>query len=874
MKYRQSPGAGSWRRLAVVFLLGLLTVASLPKAAGRVPTQPTPTGKHIDRGLVGLKLQLRKLPTTASVLHIGAHPDDEDSALIARLARGDGARVAYLSLTRGEGGQNILGTEQGTALGVIRTEELHQARAIDGGEQFFTRAFDFGFSKTLKETEAKWTALHGPDAILMDMVRVIRDFKPLVIVSRWGGTPRDGHGHHQYCGFLTPQAFTKAGDPDWHPELGPAWQAQKLYVSADVAPPENTNPVLSIPTGVYDPLLGRTYFQIAMRGRSQHKSQEMGALEPDDERFSSVKLVESRVPTDPRAEISLFDGLDTSLQPLLPPDAPDELRQLMQSVEVTTKRLAETACATSEAIGPLATAYERLALCCQALNGQPTADQLKVKQAQVARAVMVAAGFYPAAVSDAATVTEGQVVTLTFSRPIKVEAPGGEGPPLVVGGVSEVINACQAVVEPRLTADGYWQSARITLPSTPVADLATGQWVTPIAHLRIRGQSYRLALPVEYRYADPIHGEVSSEVSLTPALSVRLTEALRLVSRASGRRALRVSVAVTNHTSQMRDGTLTLTAPDGWRVQPATVTLKLPSKSRQYAVFQVSPPVAVEDGRYPLTATVASGGSAYEHDVQTLTYPHIQTRRLYPRAQGLIVIADVNVAPVTVGYVMGSGDRVPQSIEQLGLPVTLLDADALATGDLQRFDVIVVGVRASQTRPDFAAEHARLLAYVEQGGTLIVQYQRPDYAARGLPPFPVGGMTRRTTDETAKVTVLQPDHPVLTRPNRITDADWNGWVQERSLYDFSQYDPRYTPLIESHDEGEVPNAGGLVVAELGRGTYVYTGCAWFRQLPAGVPGAYRVFANLLSLPKSRHSSLDAPDYRQRPARGRSPGRPS
>ncbi|MCS7078788.1 MAG: PIG-L family deacetylase [Chloracidobacterium sp.] len=868
------------KRLLIALLSALFIAPGAPKAKERLLTLQTQARSRYDRGLTGLRLQLRRLPTTASVLHIGAHPDDEDSALIARLARGDGARVAYLSLTRGEGGQNILGPEQGAALGLIRTEELAEARAIDGGEQFFTRAFDFGFSKTLKETEAKWDALHGRDAVLSDIVRVIREFKPLVIVARWGGTPRDGHGHHQYCGYLTPIAFAKAADPSWRPELGPAWQAKKLYVSADVAPPENTNPTLSLPTGVYDPVLGRTYFQIAMEGRSQHKSQEMGALEPDGERFSGVKLVESRVPTNPQTETSLFDGLDTSLRSLLPDTAPDDARRAMDDVQAMTNRLLAEACSLDETLAILTTAYERLVQCGLALDGKPLdgpeavvvdtsgegafnpkrdtlppSSALRIKKAQIVQAILLAAGFRAMTLADAETVTEGDIVTI--SQKVRIgttsvaqsAAVDNWGRPLLSGYLSGFLSHPGATVEPLRIEAGTWESVRVVMPNEPVDVSRTRPWLSAIVTLNIRGRRYLFTQPVEHCFADPVRGERCDEVEVVPSLSVRVSESLWLAFRAPESRAKRLTVTVANHSQQSRGGTLTLRAPDGWRVEPPTATVTLPPKSKQSVVFNVTIPRTTADGRYKLAASVASDGKTYDRDVQAISHPHIRTRRLYPKAEVEVVVTDVKVASVKVGYVMGSGDLVPQAIERLGLSVTLLDEATLAAGDLRKFDVIVVGVRASQTRPDFATEHARLLDYVRAGGTLIVQYQRPDYLQRRLPPFPASGVTR-TTDENAPVTILKPDHPVFNIPNRITASDWDGWVQERSLYDFETYDARYTPLLAAHDPGEPPRTGGLLVADIGRGRYIYTSYAWFRQLPAGVPGAYRVFANLLSLPKA------------------------
>jgi hypothetical protein len=376
--------------------------------------------------------------------------------------------------------------------------------------------------------------------------------------------------------------------------------------------------------------------------------------------------------------------------------------------------------------------------------------------------------------------------------------------------------------------------------------------LTAVVSLEIGGVPLTVSRPVQYRFGDRVRGELRRDLNVVPAVTVGVDSRLMIVPTGSGANQQRLVVRAMSFSPQPVSGMLRLRLPQGWTATPAETPFALKSKGdKTSAAFVVTTPAVRTAGKYDITAEAVVNGTGYARDVQVVSYPHIQTHRIYSPSTVTAQVFDLKVAPVKVGYVMGSGDQVPDALRRMSIDVTLIDEDMLATGDLSRFDTIIVGIRASEARPEFVANNARLMQYMERGGTLIVQYQQGEYEARNLPPYPAQApMNSRVTDETAPVTILAGTHPVFTFPNRITEADFTGWVQERNLYAFNTFDPKYTALLESHDPGEMPQRGAEVYAEVGKGQYVYTAYSWFRQLPAGVPGAYRQFANLISLSKA------------------------
>ena len=802
-----------------------------------------------DMGAAGLVQLLERLQTTASVLHTGAHPDDEDSSFLARMARGDHARTAYLSLNRGEGGQNIIGTELFDALGVIRTEELLQARRLDGGEQFFTRSFDYGFSKTRAEAAAKW----DEKTLLGDMVRVIRMFRPLVIYARFSGTPQDGHGQHQMAGYLTPLAFKAAADPAQFPDqitegLRP-WQAKKLYRGSPFRPDPENPPTVNVQTGIVDAALGRTYAEIAAEGRSQHKSQEMGSIEPMGPAASGLVLL-SPAPPAPNAprERSIFDGIDVSLPGVaatagLPSGA---LRAELLAIESAGRQ----ALATYQPLDPsrivplladglAATRAARRSLQTLDAGRDAKADAdfvLAAKERDFADALVRAAGVVVDPLSDAETVTPGGVVTVSARTFLPypgivtitntaLRAPDGwrvapVPPPAAAnnqGGPQArreqpTLETRYAVTVPAgaaMTQPYFLREARKgDMYQWPVSGERTMPFDAPLLTVdvsaQIGGVAVQITRPVQYRLGDRVRGELRRDVNVVPAVTVGVDSRLMIVPTGSAPNTQRVVVRATNLGQKAVKGTVRLRLPQGWTAEPAEAPLSLAAEGENTAVsFVVKAPLKRVEGTLEIAAEAVVNGTSYSSDLQTVSYPHIQTHRLYSPATVKVQVLDLKVAAVKVGYIMGSGDQVPDALRRMGIDVTLIDKEMLSSGDLSRFDTIVVGVRASEARPDFVANTGRLRDYMERGGTLIVQYQQTDYVNRNLPPYPVKVEGNpRVTDETATVKILVPRHPVFSFPNTITDADFQGWVQERNLYSFGTLDGKYTrPCVASRHSG-------------------------------------------------------------------------
>ncbi len=884
----------------------VLTVA-LSAPAQEIPAQ--------DLGSSGLLQALAKLKTTARLLHSTAHPDDDDGSMLVYESRAEGATTLMLTLNRGEGGQNKIGSELFDDLGLLRTLELTEADRYYGVEQRFTRVVDFGFSKSSAETFEKWG---GHEAALADMVRVSREFRPDVIVCRFVGDERDGHGNHQAAGILSREAFHAAADPSRFPEqiregLLP-WQVKKLYTGNVRGSDDIT---LRLDTGAYSPVLGMSYAQFAIEGLKHQMSQGVGGwTAPPGRNFRNYKLLESVLPMPPGQEKSFFDGIDTSVPGLATrlggeANKATFLRPALAAIE----RSVNEASAAFDARDPSRTAPALLAGLAQVrmLLRQVESSQLspaakaeltthlETKRQQFEEAVNLALATELAVAVDSGEnrsplpqffrqeqtflyAVPGQTFTVTarfynrsrqniVPRQIELLLPAGWKSELLKSDLKPLAGNEGASAQFRITvpADAqytrpYWRRdeqtqnvyqilrpeyATLPLPPWPVQARATFS-------LAGRDEEASIRSVAQVKFIDPLFGQMQRPLPVAPPVSVEMDWPVQ-VAPIRPQASFEVAVNVRNNASAAGSATVRLEAPQGWQVEPAAAPVEFAAEGEHKTVrFRLQPP-SLREGFYSVSASAEQQGRRYAEGFRTIGRSDVGFFYSYKPARQKISAVDVALpSNLRVGYIMGAGDDIPSVLRQLGIPVTMITADQLASGDLTRFDTIVVGIRAYDVRSDIREHNQRLLDFVSRGGTLVVQYNAStgQFNAGHYTPYHASVANERVTEEEAPVEILAPQHPVLNFPNRISARDFQGWVQERGLYFMGQWDPQYTPLLASHDSGEQPLKGGLLVAPYGKGMYVFTGYAFFRQLPAGVPGAIRLFVNLLSA--HRASDGEAP----------------
>jgi LmbE family N-acetylglucosaminyl deacetylase len=864
-----------------------VTLASL--AALLAPTVSSAQSME-STGTVATGLLLRQMDGVKRVLMIGAHPDDEDTSMLTALAREWGVETAYLSLTRGDGGQNLIGPELFEGLGVVRTGELMAARHLDGAEQFFTRAFDYGFSKTSAEALSFWPR----DDLLEDVVWVVRKFRPQVIISVFSGTPRDGHGQHQAAGIMAREVFAAAGDPSRFPdqlsEGVEAWRPLKLYETSRGgfggrgSPPPGA---VAVPTGDLDPLLGRSALQLSMESRSQHRSQGMGAGQPLGPRNTGVVLIQSLVDDDG----TVFSGVDTTLVGLtasLPAGQIEPTRQALQAyhaaVQSARDRFGLVPASIADELGEALAQLERAKQASVGNAGTELQLALDAKIATATKAFMAAAGIELDVRTDDDLVVPGETVQVTAqlwnasslalsSTAVDLGVPSGWriGVPEVAGvdadGVVVPGTLATWTFDVRVPEDA--DLSRLYFLRQP-RDGAMYRWpdepelwglprdpvpVTAKASFQPRsGQvttAPRMFASADWRYVgvDGARGEYERRVLIVPAVSVRVSPT-GLVWPADRSQGMGVAVVVHTEADGGSRGQIVVRAPAGWSVTPAALPYSLPGAGTERTLtFQLRPAGALSPGEYVLGAEARTDdGHVYGEGVSVIDYEHIERAAMFSPAEAHVTVFPVDVrSGLRVAYIMGSGDDGPEAIRQLGLDVTMLSEDDVRAGAFTGFDAIVLGIRAYEVRADLRAAAEQLLDFVRGGGVVLAQYHRAPMD--GILPYAleVDRNSPRVTDETARVTELDPEAPVFTGPNRIDPSDFQGWVQERGLYFGTSWDDAWVPLLEMNDAGEAPLDGSLLVSSFGDGVFMYTGLSLFRQWGDRVPGAYRLFANLISL---------------------------
>ena len=818
--------------MAVAMSLGLSSTAH-----AQPPRQP-----HAGEIAAGV----RRLGVVGSVLYVAAHPDDENTRLLAYLAGGRGLRAGYLSMTRGDGGQNLIGTEQDELLGLIRTHELLAARRIDGAEQLFTRARDFGYSKSADETLRIW----GRDEVLADVVLAIRRFQPEVIITRFTTKPPN-HGHHTASALLAEEAFTAAADPTRYPEqLGALkpWKADRLLNNVstwNLKPDADMSAYLRLDVGGYDPLLGRSWGEVSAESRSQHKSQGFGV--PAD-RGTQWEYFAPLAGTQPKSDV--FEGLEFSWRRW------SGTEQVVRAIDEAVSGF--DARAPHRSIPALLRVHE-------ALSALPEDNPWKALKLRETEALVAAcAGLFLEARAAEATAVPGSQVSLNLVavnrspaalRLVEVTLPGG----VSVAGAELADNKPFKLSKPvELPAD-----ARISTPywlrQPPAGGLYTlaeqdralvgrpeGEPALTVKFIyEVGGKRFTVVRPVVYAWTDPVRGELYRAFEIVPAVTATLERDVLMFPNGTTQP---VSVVLAAGRADAA-GKVRLEVPQGWRVEPAEVPFQLATRGDERTVrFQVTP-LKGTDQRGRLRVVVDSGGRSESWRIRTVTHEHIPPQTVRQPSEATLVPFTLATKVRRLGYIPGPGDRVVESLAAVGYEVTVLPEERLGSEKLERFEAILVGVRAFNANPRLALHHERLMRYVEQGGRLLVQYNtnsRVGPLNASLGPYPLEIGRERVTDETAAMTPVDPKHPLLKGPNRLGAADFEGWVQERGLYFASKWDERYQPVFAMNDPGEEPLRGGLLVARHGKGTFVYTGLAFFRQLPAGVPGAYRLLANLLA----------------------------
>ncbi|HVT60220.1 MAG TPA: PIG-L family deacetylase [Thermoanaerobaculia bacterium] len=878
---------------AVPAILGGRSVLALPTPVnlGPSPFEPASTG-----GAATLDRALAKLSTHKRLLVIGAHPDDEDTSLLALVARGMGGEAAYLSLSRGEGGQDLIGPELGVGLGLIRSRELLAARAIDGGRQFFSRAYDFGFTMSLEETLGQWPK----EVLVEDTIRVMRRFKPQVVVSIFPGVPVKTHGQHQASGIAAFAAFPLAGDASALPQLraeGLApWAPQALFRKTWFDPQATT---LKLPLGGIDPWSGKSAFQLAMASRGMHRSQGMGLTQELGAKDSALGWVSGGAGA---AAKDLFDGIDTHLRAIARPLADPVLRSRVAAELEAVEGLAVRARATlnperPEALVPdLVEAVRHLRAAAALLapaGGRPDqkpvaeliAEKLEVAEIALAsaagvaldattpREALVAGESFPVAATlwnSGSRTLAAVAVTLAPAPEWHGEPVAGEAKELAQGGLQkwELKAVVPAAAPPTMP---YFLRLPLSGGLYDWSAAAAGERGEPFGpppliarfNFSLDGVPVTLEREVVHLHRNEVLGEVRRPLRVVPLVEVAVAESVQIwpLSRHEPRG---VRVVVTSHAKAALRGRLEVaSAPAAggaaWpAVPPRSFEIPAPdpaadeAEGEQLALpLTLQPPAALAPGRYPLRlAAVLEDGARFDLAVPVIDYAHIHPTPNPRHAAVEVTATDLKLPPLErVGYVRGVSDEVPEFLRQAGVPLELLGPGELAGADLTRYDAIVIGSRAYESEPALARFNHRLLDYVRGGGLMIVQYQQYAFIESGFAPFKleIARPHDRVTDETAAVTLLDLADPVFSTPNRIAEADWQGWVQERGLYFAHSWDPAYKPLLAMADPGGPQQRGALLAAAYGKGKYVYTGLALFRQLPAGVPGAYRLFANLLAL---------------------------
>jgi len=812
-------------------------------------------GQYRQPGASEIKLKLKKLNFLGSVLYVAAHPDDENTRAITYLANGRLAATAYLSMTRGDGGQNLIGPEIGELLGVIRTQELLAARRIDGGQQFFTRAIDFGFSKNYQETLEIW----GKEEILSDVVQIIRQFKPDVILTRFPPDERAGHGHHTSSAILAQEAFDTSNDPKAFPEQVKTfglWQVSALYTNTgrwwNQTINESTPGIIAMNVGTYNPLLGESYSEIAAASRTSHKSQGFGSSGSRGDAQEFFEFIKGD-----KADKEIFEKVNTTWT-------------RVKGSEIVQQLVSKVISEFNEE-NPAHSVPTLLELRRQ-INLLENSVWKTRKLKEVDQVIIDCIGLYMEVKATNFMVTPGQQVTLSFevinrsataislnkiaSKQLSLDSTLSLS---LTNNSSHIFRSTKSLNSDAAYSSPYWLKDSHPIGLFTVQDKSligkpeNDAAMNAEAEFSVQGEKLVIATPIIYKWTDPVRGELMRPVEIVPPVFVNFPERVVVFKDQSPKS---ISVLVKSASQKKISGNLTLDLPAGWKSEPTTIAFELSKLNEEKTLtFNVVGGKAEVDGIIRAVAEVE--GKTYSNSLQQITYDHIPVQTLLPEAKVRALRININKVGSVIGYIKGAGDEIPASLRNLGYEVWEMKNEEVTEANLQRVNAVVLGIRTINTNERIGFIMPTLLKYVERGGTLVVQYNTNndfEMDKDKIAPYPITLSRDRVTEENSEVRILKPDHPALNYPNKITAKDFDGWVQERGLYFPSAWSNKYDALLSMNDKGEPARNGSLLVGKYGEGHYVYTGLSFFRELPDGVPGAYKLFANLVSLSKQKSLS--------------------
>ncbi|WP_411030479.1 PIG-L family deacetylase [Spongiimicrobium sp. 3-5] len=833
-------------RKILVFFIGIL-MTSL-HAFAQAPKKPTSSEIYHS---------LQKLNFLGTALYIAAHPDDENTRLISYLSNNVKAKTAYLSLTRGDGGQNLIGPELRELLGVLRTQELLAARRVDGGEQFFTRANDFGYSKHPDETLTIW----NKKDVLGDVVWVIRNLKPDVIINRFDHrTPGSTHGHHTSSAMLSVEAFDMANDENAYPEQltsTTTWQPKRAFFNTSwwfYGSPENfekadKSKMLNFDIGVYYPTKGLSNNEIASMASNQHLCQGFGRVTTRGSQNEYIELVKGSLPND---ETNIFEGVNTTWSRVSGGKAVGEILYAIEK--------------SFDFIDP-AKHLPNLLLAYKKLQEVPDAHWRNLKSKELKDIIVAVSGLYLEASAQESSTYPGGTVKINVEvlnrssakialKSLSILEDYEDGTNLNLEENKKInLELTLNVPENMSYTSPYWLAEKGSLGMYTVADKSLiGKPETPHAfmatfELDFEGFSITIEKPIVHRYSKPDKGELYQPFEILPQATTHLTDKVVIFADS---KAKDIPVTIRAGASGLK-GKISLEHPQDWQVTPAAIDFTIAEKGdQQTVIFTVVPPEKESEGT--IAPVVSVGQKTYSQELIEIAYDHVPTQSVLLSSESKIVRLNIQKVGENIGYIVGAGDEVPESLEQIGYKVHTIDPNNIQPGTLAKYDAIVVGIRAYNVVDELKFKQRHLLDYVNEGGNLIVQYNTASRRGLGidnLAPYPLKLSRDRVTEENSEVKILAKNHSMVNFPNPITEKDFDGWVQERGLYFPNEWGPEFTPILSMGDSGEAEKQGSLIVAPYGKGNYIYTGLSFFRELPAGVSGAYKIFANMLSIGKDK-----------------------